>query len=383
MNIFLSIGAIYVFINQLLKVFDIDFKSYEVLFIGLSTMIFLIAGIPSLFEFFFWYASSSVHLIGFLLFLFFLNLNIKVYLQKRWQIIPAMILVLLLNGNNELFLGFTNFTLILLLVINYVKLKLIDVRLIFLNLFSWLTTLVVVLSPGTEARRSQFNYGGDIFVSAKVAILYGGKFILENIFEWPAILFFLAFFLFILRASSGKKVQKNIPVLPFMIISYLGFISLYFIKFYATGLVERDSGRIGDLLHMVLYVLILVNVLNLALYFSKKDHFKSIKISITPEILLILFFIGIALFNDNFRNIRLDIVSGDLDRFRSEINERDNILNSFKGDQLVLHKIDDTRVLKSGDRLLMAEDWDWLRQCYSQYLREIKELRIESVEIIE
>lgn len=383
MNIILCSGAIVLCIHQLFKIFEIDFKNYQVLFIGLSFFIFLIAGMPSLFEFFYWYASSSVHLIGFLLFLFFLNFSLKVYLQKRWYFLPAVVLVVLLNGNNELFLGFSNFTLLLLLILRFIKIKQIDAKLFVLNLFSWLSTLGVLLSPGTAARRSQFNYGGDVFISAKVAILYGGKFILENILEWPLILFFLAFFFLMLRAASGEKALKNISILPMMLISYLGFISIYFIKFYATGLVERDTGRIGDLLHIVLYVLILVNILNLALYVSKKHYFKSIKVSITPEILLILFFMGIALLNDNYRNVRLDIVSGDLDRFRSEIREREKKLNYFKGDHLVIRKIDDTRVLRSGDRLLMAEDWEWLRYCYLQYLYDVKVLRIQSFEIIE
>jgi hypothetical protein len=382
LNVVVFAGALFIFITSLCNIFKLQVSVSKVLFLSVIFFAFQVASLPSVFELLYWYSSASVHLYGFIFFLFFVVLSLKIYLKNKWNLFPASFMVVFINGNNELFLGSTNFVLILLLLLEFLNTKNINFKLLVLNIISWVSSLVIVLSPGTETRRSQYDYGGDILVSAKVAILYGGKFIVENMMSWTAIVFFLAFFLFKSRQLQEKRRIKNIPVIPLFIVSFLVFISLYFIKFYATGIVERDRGRVGDLLHLVLYSVAIVNIINLAIYYSGSNTQRIFKFPLLPAVFFMFLLTGIAMFNSNYQDIRFDIVSGDLHRFESEFEEREIILSSSGENNPVINKIESTRILKSGDKLLLAEDWGWLRGCYSDYLNKLNNTNIDSIKII-
>lgn len=380
-TLFIILGfSLFDFISRLLRIYQIRIHISRRIFISSVLFVVIIAELPSLFEFFYWYAASTVYLLSFVMFLYFLLVLLKIFLELKWSLLTGTILIILLNGNNELFLAFNNLVLISLLVWKSLDRSKIDLKLLFLNVISWLTSVIFILSPGTLSRRGELRYEGDLFVSIKVALIYGGRFILENLFDIPNLLFLGAVFLILLNSRLKIKHPKCIHPLVFLLISYISIISFYGLKFYATGLVQRDFGRVGNILHLIALVFFLLNIINLSAFLRQKKNFGFPNPDIVSNLFVMIILVFFIFKNENYVDLRNDLAQNNLIRFENELRERNNTLKSTVGDTLILKQIKGTLLLKPGDAILHAEDWT--KKCYLQnvnvkYSKSFRVLEIE------
>ncbi|TQI71554.1 hypothetical protein JM79_2494 [Gramella sp. Hel_I_59] len=360
--------VLYDFLQKLFKIYELRLDITERIFLSSLLFVVLIAEIPSLFEFFYWYAAETVYLFSFIAFLYFLLLLFRIYMELSWNLFVGLFLIIFLNGNNELFLGFNNIILLSLLVRWFLKRKGINFKILLLNIISWITSLIFLLSPGTLSRRGELGYEGDIFVSIKVGLLYGGRFILENLIEIPNLLFFPIVFLLISKNRiKFNKVKTFHPVL-LLFISYLSITSFYGLKFYATGLVERDVGRVGNILHLVVLIFVLLNMVNLAVVLGRKWKIHDFYKKYLPPILVILLIIFIFFKNQNYVDLRQDLIQNNFHEFEKAVEQRNNTIVKTKGDTLVLKQIQGTLLLKSGDEMLISKEWP--RTCFLRYVNK-------------
>lgn len=375
---FLIFGLVlYRFLRELLEVLEFRIETYKVLFLSILTYIVILSKLPSIFEFYYWYAAVTVYLISWIFLLFFLEFAIKYYFGKPWHFLIATPLIILINGNNELLLGFSNFILFVLLIHNLIKTYKLNIYILSLNIISWISTLILVISPGTVSRQDKFYYGGNLIGSFKVAIIYGGKFLVKNLFELPYLLFFIFIFIFVYQRSITKNIIH--PLFLFLI-SYISISSLFFIIFYATGLFEVNTGRIGSFISSTLIILIVINLINLAAYCRNKKTYSFLMNKVAPFILIVLLLFNFVLANENYTKIRKDLLSENLEEYEKEILNRSVSIMENKGDTLILKRLKGTLLLKSGDNLLIQEEW--LKHCYiesinKKYDKNIRYLIIE------
>ena len=186
--------VIYRFFDSVFKSYSIRINSKEVLFISSIFLILIIATVPTIFDFFYWYASVTVYLFSFYFLLIFLQNCLKIQLTGDANYNLLAVIILCMVGNNELLLGIVNFLLVSLLITKYLKTGKWHRSLILLNIISLGSAIAVILSPGTVSRRGQFDYGGNFFGSIKVALKYGVKFPLENLIRFLLYYFVFLFF---------------------------------------------------------------------------------------------------------------------------------------------------------------------------------------------
>lgn len=377
---FLIIGfCLYDFLKRLFRIYGIKVSKSENLLLASIFYVILVAELPSLFEFFYWYAAGTVYLLSFVAFTYFTLILIRVYHNLKWNFWLSLFLVVFLNGNNELFLGFTNLMLLGLLFREIFQRRKICLKLIILNIVSWVTSLVFILSPGTLMRRAGFGYDGDILISSKVAIIYGGRFILENLIELPNLLFLASIFLFLQNSKLNNRISNYINPLVLLVISYVAIITFYGLKFYGTGLVQRDVGRVGNILHLVALVFFVVNTINFSVFLKKNKNFGFHKARIFSNVLILILLVFLLIKNKNYVDLRLDFVEGNFQRFEEDIGKRKTDLKKVVGETLAIDEIENTRILKAGDKILIAEEW--LRKCYlekvnNDYDKSFKNLKI-------
>lgn len=353
------------FVHSLSKMYKVSIKNSRIFFLSTLLFIFLISLLPSLYEFFYWYAAVTAYLFSFIFFLLFLIFNWKVYLGYNWNFTQFALVVVLLNGNNEIFLGLTNFLLLTLLFWSYFNEKKWNWRLLWLNLISWISSIILILSPGTLMRRFQISTGGSFVDSLKVAVLYGGKFIGEHFIELPFVLFFIIVFVWFYK-SFGSNNRKYLNPLFLLVISYLSIISLYFIMFYATGLVDKDFGRVGNILHLVMATFVFLNIINLAAFLKGMKEISVLRYKGILPLLLSIFIVVLLFTNQNFADMRKDLYSGNLQRYKNEMQERILYLQQSNREAILVSEIEGTLILKSGDRYYV--DQKWLQHCYKEYI---------------
>lgn len=376
---FLMLGLIlYSFIKGIMRFYEIDFKNYRSSFLSVVLFISIIANAPSLYELFYWYSAVTVYLYSFFFFVLFLLFTMKEYAGLKSNYILIAILIILLNGNNELFIGITNFLLLVLLIRHYTLKKKLKSSLLFLIIISWVSSAAFIFSPGSLTRQQQFHYGGNFIGSVKVAILYGGKFILESLLEPTYLLFYGFIFLFVYRIVRSDK-AKYLKPLFLILISFTCLASMFFIIYYATGLFDVRSGRIGNIVSMVMLIFVFFNIINFAVYIKIKKNSIFVD-TLYPAIAVLLIFMIVLIFrNKNYTDLQSDFSNNRFEQFQDNIQERYSILRYTTEKHLVLKPVKGTLLLKSGDAYLQQEES--MKSCFISYINKKYNKTIKSIEI--
>lgn len=376
---FLVLGILlYALIKGIMRIYEIDFKNYRSVFLSVLLFIIIIANAPSLYELFYWYSSVTVYLYSFFFFILFLLFTMKEYSGLKSNYFLIAILIILLNGNNELFIGITNFLLLVLLIRHYTIKRKLKTFLLFLNLISWVSSAAVIFSPGSVTRQQQFHYGGDFIGSVRVAILYGGKFVLESLLEPTYLLFYGFIFLFIYRMVRSDK-AKYLKPLYLILISFTCLASMFFIIYYATGLFDVRIGRIGNIVSMVMLIFVFLNITNFAVYIKIKKNSIFVD-TLYPAIAVLLIFMIVLIFrNKNYADLQSDFANNRFEQFQDKMQKRESILKYTSDKYLVLKPVKGTLLLKSGDAYLQQEES--MRSCYTSYINKKYNKTIKSIEI--
>ncbi len=372
--------VLYYFINKIFLYYGSKTGRSQKIFLTVLFYVTIIGQLPSLFEFFYWYAATTVYLYSVIFFLLFLGLLFDLEKEQNVNLWLGSLIIVLLNGNNEMFLGITNFLLLVLSAKYYFDQKKSARKVSILFLVSLVSSLFVVLAPGSRNRQSYFPEGGDFFSSIISSVLSAGMFSLKSMVEFPYLLFFIGLFLFVLSLKNEKKGTTFYNPIAFAVISFIAVVSIFFVTYYAVGYVKTYEGRIGNLIHIIFLIFLFVNLFNLAVWLREKVIWK---LDVAPPISRGIFIIYIAAlfgYNSNFRDIWLDITGGGLEEFSLAMEERSQLLKQNKSKRMELPGIKGTRVLEFQDITKDAEDWR--NKCYrkminDEYGYDLKKVKIK------
>ncbi|MFD2517953.1 hypothetical protein [Salinimicrobium flavum] len=366
-SLMVTLFCAFVYLMQFLfKRYGLSDSSDSPLLLAVVSFIAMIALLPSLDEFFYWYAAAIVYEVSgiFLIFLFTELLNF--WFKGRLNFYRLGILTILINGNSELVIGITNLLLLSTLIFHYIRTRNFDFRLFLLNLISWVSTLLLIYAPGMTQRQNQFTYGGDLWGSAKVALFYGTKFIGVSMFSLTQILFYLFTFFFLWKLKKGFKKKLN-PINPIIlgILSYISVLSMVFIMYYAMGTFKSyGQWRAFNLLRLITFILFVVNIFNLVCFLKEKEI--NLRIPKYLNSLILVGFIFSLSQNKNYIALHEGFLSKDYLHLKKEMKKRENQIQNAEGEVIELQSISNTFFLNSGDEEIRKEEW--VRKCYIKYL---------------
>jgi hypothetical protein len=379
MLLFVGLGAsIYYFVMGSLEFLKWKFQRLKIMFLSVLFFIALISQLPSIFEYFYWYAASTVYLISTIFLLVFILLLFKLESKNTFYLPSLCLVIFLMNGNNEMLILLTNFILFSLLIWKKIKLKALSRRLLIANAVAILCGLIVVLSPATENRQGYFSNSGDILFSIWSSLLSSGMFILKSTIEFPYILFYFGLFILFNHYFNKYNLFNTKAVNPLVLIvwSFIALATVFFVPYYGTGALNVNSGRIGNMIHVIFLILIYINIFNAALFFKKvKLNFK-----FQPVIFISMFALYltiILIYNINYKNILLDLANNSFEEYQIQIEDRMIKLENFKGENLILDRIKGTRTLPHWE--ISSDASHWSNECYRDYLINEYHLDAETV----
>lgn len=379
--LFLFFGSsIYGFLSGLYRFFQLNVKSNYLFLLNILSFITIIAALPSVFEFFYWYAGASTYLVGSALFLFMLRYLMNIESGGEYNLPTVGLTIFMLVGINEMFLPITNLILGLYLLRCF-KEKNKFYAILILNAISWVGSLLVLFSPGTIIRRQNNPGGGDLLFSLFSSVQYTLKFIAEQFLEMPQFLFFLSLFLITVYFAKiqTRNFQFKIHPLYISVISFMLLVSVLFVPFYAEGGIGYHKKRIGDVIYVVYYTLMTLNIVSFSLFFLNKIRINEKWLKISFITILVFFLIAIPIYSYNYEKMGGDIKNNRFSTYEEKINERMSYIKNFKGNELILQKIEGTQILKHYE--LSNDNQFWVNQCFIQYLSDKYSTDITSVKV--
>lgn len=372
--------SLYKFSKAILYFFNIEIKITYRIFLWLIIFVSVIGLLPSLFEFFYWYSSTSSYLISSSLFLLLSNFLMKIYKGIKINILFSCIIVFLLVGSNELFIPISNLLLLLFLIRSIIyKTDLFPV--ISLNIIGWIGSLMVIFSPGTFSRRQYFPDGGNLTFSIISSIETAFQFLVFQIVNFPFIFFYSGIFLGVMHLMHKRRGLNMSFVNPFYLalISFILFASVIFVPFYAQGYLEVYKERIGNIVHIIFLILFLFNLINLSAYFSSIIYLKRKSLIMLAGYSFLIFLILLPFTNKNYRLMAGDLKNNRFEIYKNDMNTRIEKIKQFEGTNLFLDKINGTQILKKYE---LSTDPDfWVNQCYLVYLKSKYSNDAQSVQL--
>jgi len=375
--------TIFCFIKKVFEFFHLEKTSTTVFFIALVFYITAISQLPSIYEFFYWYAGTSAYMYSIILFLLFLIMLFNLELKNRPKMIIGSLIIILLNGNNEMLMGISNFLLIVILIKNYISNGKISKKILFFNIVSWVSSLVVIFSPGSINRQTYYPEGANFLYSLKSAVLSSGMFTLKSLIEFPYILLFIGLILFVIKTGKNNEAKNSIngnnPIVLF-IISFIGLVSVFIIPYYATGILKVNDGRIGNIIHIIFWIILFINLINFSLYFQRWiPEYKRIIPNFFPHIFLMGFLLLILMTNINYKNIYEEISKGDFEKYKEDVKYRERLIENSEESKIVLKRISGTKTIQHYD--ITKDSTDWVNSCYMNMINNKYDKNFKSIVI--
>lgn len=381
--LFVGLGVIsYFFIKKTFYYFQIAIAKSKCLFITVLFFIALISQLPSVYEFFYWYAAITAYLISVIFFLLFLIMIFNFNYRRSYQVLITCLLIILLNGNNEMLIPLTNLILFGFLLDKIIFQKKINLKYLFINIVSWLSSLLVIFAPGNSNRQSYYAEGGELIYSLKSSVLSSGMFTLKSLIEFPYFLLYIGLFLFIFDEIRKQKIQTYRCIHPLLLfgISLILLASVIFVPYYATGFVKINAGRIGDMIHIVFLILLFINLLNTSIFFNKRMIFKKVEFSKKLSIgLFIFFFFLIPFTNKNYLDLYSDFKNGNFKKYDLDIQKREEELKFSNLEEIRLERIKGSRTIKHLEITKNPNEWE--NQCFTAFINKKYNLNIRSITV--
>lgn len=370
--LFCSLGvALFYFIKVLWSYFKLKCDNSTIAFVSVLLYVTLISQLPTLYEFFYWYAASTVYLLSIVFFLLFLIMVIRVSKGKPFHYLLFYSLILLMNGNNEMLILISNFILIVILVKNYFYKKVNHFYLVGGNIVGFLSALIVILSPGNSNRQSFYPEAGQIFFSLKSAIFSAGMFSIKSILELPYLFFYIGLLILIFQFCRQKQIKISEAFNPLVlgIISFTALVSVFVVPYYATGGLNVNSGRIGNMIHAVFLIILCVNIFNFSIYLREQNVLISaLLLKKSAVVLLSSYLLLTFLMNENYLGLKKDFREEKLWKYDSAMMVRlEKETNcDFPG---VVEEIPKTQTLPYWR--ISSDETHWTNICFKEYLANV------------
>ncbi|CAM4153181.1 DUF6056 domain-containing protein [Gillisia hiemivivida] len=372
----------YLFINKSFDYFKIAISKTKCLLISVLFFIALISQLPSVYEFFYWYAASTVYLISIIFFLLFLIMIFNLNYKNPYQIFIICLLVILLNGNNEMLIPITNLILFGFLLEKIIFHEEINLKYLLINVISWFSSLIVILAPGNSNRQTYYAEGGDLLHSLKSSVLSSGMFTLKSLIEFPYFLLYIGLFLFIFDETRNQRIKTYKCIHPILLfgISIILLASVIAVPYYATGYVKINDGRIGNMIHIIFLILLFINLLNSTIFFNKRMVFKKVKFFKKISIgLFIFFFLLVPFTNQNYLDLYSDFKNGSFAKYDLDIEKREEKLRVSDLGEIRIIRIKGSRTIKHLEITKNPKEWE--NQCYTAFINKKYNLNIRSITV--
>ena len=357
--------AIFFFVQKVFQFFNLMVGFPEIFFVSVVFYVGLINRLPSLYEFFYWYAGTTAYMYSNILLLFLLGLLLRNPRENKRKLLLTGLIVVLINGNNEMLIPLINLLLLVFLVKTSIgEKKKLSYDVLFLNVLSWISSLVVIFSPGSTNRQSFYPDGGDFIFSVKSAVLSSGMFTIKNLLQFPQIILCIGLFVFFLHLS-GKVPKKTLSINPILlaVISLLGLVSVFFIPFYATGHLNVNQGRIGNMIQVIFWIILFMNLVNITLYTKQKFFRKVFVPAYLPQGIMTIFFIFTGFSNKNFGDLLSDFRNDEFGKFERAMDKREAKIKEAEGSRLEVQKIVGSKIIKHYG--ISTDENHWTNECYT------------------
>lgn len=300
--------------------------------------------LPDITSAFYWLAGSATYNLGNILSLFFIGSIIKAKkCDSYFYKIIVFVLVFLIIGCNEISMIYIDVFIFLLFVYSYFNNKKIDVLYLSLFIFAGALTLLIFASPGNQLRSSStiahhlslsqcilktIKKSITIIVRYFILVFIIQLLVLFNIREWlkkrnfPYLKHSIAFFIFLLLA-----------------VLFLGsFPSLWSVGFFPP---LRTVNVI--FFEMLIFSMIIAHKIVIMPYFDT--------IKISPYFLVVILFVIIFSYvfaiqdkkiydlTNNLYHSYKEIVSGDMIKYKKEMEERYEVIRNSKEDTIYVKPI--------------------------------------------
>lgn len=360
------------FVKKTFQFFGRRISRIDVALVGIAFYVVLISQLSSVYEFFYWYAATTVYLYSVIFFLLLLTRLYKLYIKDYFDGLAALLIVLLI-GNNEMFILLSNFLLIGLLSYK-LKEKQNFKNILLLNIVAWIATLAVVFAPGSINRQSYFSEGGNFLFSLKSAILSTGMFGLKGLVEWPYILVYISFFLLLVSLyKEGKKTElKSFNPVVLFLLSFIAISSVIFVPYYAQGTISLNEGRIGNIVHIVFLILLFINIINITFFLQKNQVLNNCSFLKANSALglIFLFLILLPLVNQNYNNLFSDLKTNALVDYENQMVKITEQLKSAE-EEVVLEELTETKLLRNLENRLNG--------CYVEVMNDKYHLNLKKI----
>ena len=372
--------SIFYFIKILWGYFEIKKANSVIAVVSVFVFSTLISQLPSLYEFFYWYAATTVYLISIIFFLLFLVMILKVLDGKPFHFLLFYGLIFLMNGNNEMLIPISNFVLLVVLARNALVQRVSHLYLLGANFVGAVSALIVVMAPGSANRQMFYPEGGQVFYSLQSAVLSAGMFSIKSIFELPYLFFYLGLFCLIFKLTRRKPIKSSRALSPvrLMLFSFLAVVSVFVVPYYATGGLDVNSGRIGNMIHAVFLLIMCINIINLAVFLEENTNFRySVPLKRSSILLLSSYLILVLIMSRNYVNVRRDLIDGKFLQFRNAMMARLNYLEETDDSLGVISNIKGTKILPQWE--ISSDEVHWTNICYREYLANVYGVNLKKI----
>lgn len=251
--------------------------------------------------------------------------------------ILSVILVVILNGTNEISMLFYNGSLILFLIFDYLKNKKFNFPVFALFIISFGCMLASILAPGNSVRTLSENNENthDLIFSLSRAVFRTGTFTAERLF------ILLIFGIILIKELNASKFKIELTFIPKWVLKTACFIFPFailcfgiFPSYYATGRIppERTVNTIAFFFLISIIVSIGIYKANFNLNLKTSS---SSALSYVPIALVLV----IALYPNDLRSNIYDLFSGRSAQFEKEMTERDVYIKNNPNQDVVVKKI--------------------------------------------
>lgn len=378
--LFLSLGgSLYFLTAKIFKYYGIKGNFLNQSITSSLVYIALIAQLPTLFEYFFWYAASSVYLLSTIFFCFILGFLFDINKISKLQFSLLLVLIFCLNGNNEMFILLNSFIFVLSFLVLSHKKKNIYFRLLGANIVCWLSGLIVILSPASGLRQTYYPNGGNVEGSILHAVLSSGMFFFKKLVHFPTILFYGGLFMmFFYFARDNAQEKRAIHPLVALVISMIAIAVVMVVPYYSTGSLNVNAGRIGDMVQVIFNILFTLNLLNAAVFIQESVPRLVTRGAETISVFCMgIYLILLVFLNPNYSMMYKDYKSGSYARYKAEVKKRLDNFQNGADKNLILHKIKSPLILKHWE--VSPDPEHWSNTCYKDYLRKTYLLKVDSL----
>ncbi len=324
--ILLFIVAVYYLVNEIASD-KISIK--QKLICTLSFCYLFVFGLPAPELALFWLASTVIYQLANIMMIVLAALFIRFLHNNKEDIGNGLItavclLIFAVEGSNEVSMLTTTIFFAAVFAGNYLLTKKFDKHLFIFASAAVASFLLVYLAPGNDFRLSTNPDSHNLIYSLKNSSVDLFKFIIYRIYNLPLLIFTVLFISFYYKLLSGKKTEEiklNISPVYSVLLYLMILFSGIFVSYWSLG--TATPYRTLNVIYFIFLLGWFLNIMIIIKYLYAKGK---LSLNSIPEYAFVLLCLAVFFsFMKETGSIKLayrDLISGQAQKFSSELNER-------------------------------------------------------------